>query len=81
MNGTSVIADARREFYRLAGAAIKAGLITPAEMVAIARPGTRKAGYWGRHLHDLRSLLKEREARQTAQPPSMSGNTKRRQST
>ena len=54
--------DVRRLFYAEAGAAIRAGLLTPAEMIAIVRPGTRKSGYWGRHLMDLRAVLAERPA-------------------
>ena len=52
--------DARRLFYRLADAAIRAGLLTPRERDIIARPGTRKASYWARHLRDLRAVLRDR---------------------
>jgi hypothetical protein len=61
--GSQLITDARSEFYRLAAGAIQAGQLTAAERDAIARPGTRKAGYWARHLHDLRAVLAERKAR------------------
>ena len=53
----------QREFYRLAAAAIRAGLLTAGERDTICRPGTRKAGYWARHLHDLRAVVKERWVR------------------
>jgi hypothetical protein len=48
------------EFKRLAAAAIKAGKLTAAERDLICRPHTRKAGYWGNHLRNLREILAER---------------------
>ena len=50
----------RATFYRLARLAIRAGKLTPQERDTIARVGTRKAGYWDRHLVDLVAILKER---------------------
>jgi hypothetical protein len=52
----------RIAFYALATEAITAGLLTAAERDIICRPGSRKSGYWARHLRDLRGLLAERLA-------------------
>lgn len=52
--------NARRQFYRLARNAIRRGLLTAEERDAIGRVGTRKAGYWQRHLEDLRDAVRER---------------------
>lgn len=54
--------DDRRLFYAEAQAAIRAGRLTPQERDMIARRHSRKAGYWGRHLRDLREWLSERGA-------------------
>ncbi len=61
------LASARAAFYREALAAIRAGQLTPAERDAICRPSTRKAGYWRRHLADLRAVLAEHAADKTDQ--------------
>ena len=47
-------------FYCTAQRAIMAGVITPAERDTISRVGTRKEGYWARHLYDLQQVLAER---------------------
>jgi hypothetical protein len=58
----------RRRFYALAAAAIRGGLLTVTERDVICRTGTRKAGYWARHLRDLRAVLAERRERATSKP-------------
>jgi len=44
-------------FWSLAKWAIGQGLITEKQARAIVRPGTRKEGYWVRHLLDLCAVL------------------------
>jgi hypothetical protein len=48
------------EYYSLARLAIKAGVITDEEVRAIARTDTRKGCYWGRHLRDLKEIIRDR---------------------
>ncbi len=48
------------QYYLLAQHAIIAGVITPKERDLISRVGTRKEGYWARHLYDLQQVLAER---------------------
>lgn len=55
--------DHRRIFFETAKRAVRAGLITEAEVKIIYRPGTRKQNYWGRHLEDLNWLIAERTAK------------------
>lgn len=50
------------EFMNLARLAVHHGLLTWREVHIIARIGTRKEGYWGRHLHDIKEILRERDA-------------------
>jgi len=52
--------DQRKTFYELANLALKHKLVTSDEIKTISRPGTRKAGYYGRHVHDLASVMLER---------------------
>lgn len=52
--------DASAEFYKLSGKAIRAGLLTAEERDMICRRGTRKYGYFARHLRDLCDVLAER---------------------
>jgi hypothetical protein len=54
--------NTRQQFYHLAGRAVRAGLVTSREVNIIARPGTRKARYWRRHVDDLQSLIERRAA-------------------
>lgn len=51
-------AQMRAEFWQLARTAMAAGKLTRAQANTICRPGTRKAGYWANHLHNLREYLK-----------------------
>jgi hypothetical protein len=56
--------DDRFIFNQLARLAIEMKLITGYERDLIARKGSRKVGYWKRHLRDLKELISERlEAR------------------
>ena len=52
--------DTKRAFELIAQASVKAGLLTSQDVAMIARAGTRKAGYWSRHLRDLLALLQQR---------------------
>lgn len=52
----------RDEFNELVLAAWEQKLLTIREASAIARAGTRKAGYWCGHLARLRDVLRERGA-------------------
>lgn len=44
-------------YWILANKAIKEGLITKEQALKIARVGTRKAGFWKRHIRDLEKIL------------------------
>ena len=44
-------------YWALARWAVGQGLITEAQAKLIARAGTRKQGYWARHLVDLCAVL------------------------
>ena len=53
----------RKTFYLIAQHAIDEGLLTPQERDFICRKGTRKAGYWARHVRNLLEVLAERQRR------------------
>ena len=53
----------RKTFYLIAQHAIDEGLLTPQERDFICRKGTRKAGYWARHIRNLLDVLAERQRR------------------
>jgi hypothetical protein len=51
----------RQTFYLIARYAIDDGLLTAKERDFICRKGTRKAGYWARHVRNLLEVLAERQ--------------------
>lgn len=57
-------------FFRLAAWAIRWGLLIEQERDTICRRGSRKQGYWARHLRDLRDIVSYRrehgQAKETA---------------
>lgn len=53
--------DCEQEFYRIATLAIRARVLTAKERDMISRVGTRKQGYWSRHLYDLCVILNRRQ--------------------
>ena len=53
-------ASCRSHFNEFCRAGRLLGLLTDDECSAIARPGTRKAGYWCSHLATLESVLRLR---------------------
>ena len=57
--------ETQEQFRVLSDAMIAGGLLTEHERDVIARVGTRKVGYWRRHLDDLRSVLTRRLAERT----------------
>ena len=60
----------RTDFWELAHRSIAYGIVTQEEVSAIYRPGTRKQGYWCRHLRDLQSIVEERKAKRAALNPA-----------
>jgi len=44
-------------FWQIARMALAEKLITQPQLDLISRAGTRKAPYWGRHIHDLVGFL------------------------
>jgi hypothetical protein len=52
--------DAVTHYYRISQLAIEGGLLTEKERDIISRKGTRKAGYWSRHLRDLIDIVRDR---------------------
>jgi hypothetical protein len=53
--------DEVSEYWRIAWKAINAGVISRKSVNMICRIGTRKQGYWSRHLRDLCEILLERD--------------------
>ena len=47
-------------YWRIAKQAIIDGLLTLDEAKTICRAGTRKQGYWGRHIKDLEEIVRDR---------------------
>jgi hypothetical protein len=52
--------DTANQYYFLSHLAIENGILTREERDTISRVGTRKEGYWSRHLLDLCGILKKR---------------------
>jgi len=48
------------DYWEIAYAAIKVGLITKEEANTIARIGHRKQRYWARHIRDLEAVIEQR---------------------
>lgn len=55
-----IASDDVTQFWLLARKAIRLGLVTEREVEIIRRAQTRKEPYWGRHLYNLRAIVKER---------------------
>ena len=56
----------RKTFYLIAQRAIANGLLLPQERDLICRKGTRKAGYWARHVRNLLEVLADRQRQREA---------------
>lgn len=54
------LADGPTRYWKLAYAAIRAGLLTKKEADLICRSGTRKWGYWAKHCRKLEAFLAPR---------------------
>lgn len=50
-----------KQYWDIADAAIKDGVITLAEAKIICRQGHRKQQYWDRHVRDLKEIIEERK--------------------
>jgi hypothetical protein len=55
--------DLINEYWKIANWAIRKGYLTKDDALLIARVGTRKQGYWGRHVRDLKAIITERMKR------------------
>lgn len=65
--------DKVTRYWEIAYKAIAEGLLTKDEALQIARVGTRKTGYWSRHIDDLQSFIETRRL-QSARPGDTTSN-------